>query len=45
MRVDTMKRQIDLHAWVGIVAGLALFVAAEGAAAAATACPSMARPR
>ena len=27
MRVDTMKRQIDLHAWVGIVAGLALFVA------------------
>jgi uncharacterized iron-regulated membrane protein len=27
MRVDTMKRQIDLHAWVGIVSGLALFVA------------------
>lgn len=27
MRVETMKRQIDLHAWVGIVSGLALFVA------------------
>jgi uncharacterized iron-regulated membrane protein len=27
MRADTLRRHIDLHAWVGIVSGLALFVA------------------
>jgi len=27
MRAETLKRHIDLHAWVGIVSGLALFVA------------------
>ncbi len=27
MRAETLKRQIDLHAWVGIVSGMALFVA------------------
>ena len=27
MRAATLKRHIDLHAWVGILAGLALFVA------------------
>ncbi|ASK35677.1 hypothetical protein CEK62_15450 [Alcanivorax sp. N3-2A] len=27
MRAETLRRHIDLHAWVGIVSGLALFVA------------------
>ncbi len=27
MRAETLKRHIDLHAWVGILTGLALFVA------------------